>query len=507
MLKIKTINFPLFWKFFSIAVLIVLIFGSINIFLLWSSVYRSFEKEIDKRCIILSSIVAEKVFSPLVYDNVVNIYSVLDETKKSDPSIAYIFLQDGAGNIIAKSSNFIIPQKLVTANNIYNGKYNIRVIETENFKYKVIRDIAYPILHGDVGSVRLGIVEEDIRRELNDSTKILLLMILVFLVIGLSGAFFFSYLITSPIKAISQKAQSVNLDTIEKEDFKIDTPRYKKLLNFYFEDELDILVSKFNLMMVRLKNNVTKMKSTRNSFVQTEKLASIGTLTSGIGHEINNPLSGIQNGINRILKDPSNVEQNIKYLELIKEATKRIENVVHQLLNFSRKQDVVFEKINPVDILDDTVNLIKYKLEKGNISIKSNICCTHFINASVNHIGQVFLNLFINAIDAIEEKTEINPSVLGEIQIRIKCIDKKSVLYIIDNGIGIKPDTQSKLFDPFFTTKEVGKGTGLGLYVSYDIIKEHGGKISFKSKYGEGTEFKIELPIIEINSDSANHFS
>ncbi len=499
MSRTKIINFPLFWKFFSIAVIIVLIFGSINIFLLWNSVYRSFEKEIDKRCIILSSIVADKVFSPVVYDNVVNIYSVLDEAKKSDKSIAYIFLLDGKGNIIAKSTDFIIPQTLVNANKIQRGKYNIQVIKTKNFKYNTIRDIAYPILYGDVGSVRLGIVEEDIRKELNDSTKDLLIMILIFLIIGLIGAFFFSYLITSPIKAISKKAQIVNLDTIEKEDFNIEKPGYKKLFNFYFEDELDILVSKFNLMMKRLKNNVVKMKKARNSFVQTEKLASIGTLTSGIGHEINNPLSGIQNGINRILKNPNNTEQNIKYLNLIKEATNRIENVVHQLLNFSRKQEIVFEKVDPVTIINDTINLVKYKLEKNNISIESNICCSHFINGSPNHIGQVFLNLFLNAIDAIEERVKIDPEIIGEIQLNLECKDKKSVIHIIDNGVGIKPKTQSKLFDPFFTTKEVGTGTGLGLYVSYDIIKEHGGMISFKSEYGKGAEFIIELPLIEIN--------
>ena len=137
MSRIKTINFPLFWKFSFIAIVIVLIFGSINIFLLWSSVYRSFEKEIDKRCIVLSKIVAEKVFSPLVYENVVNIYSVLDEAKKSDPSIAYIFLLDASGNIIAKTSDLNIPQKLITANKIIDGKYQIKVIETQNYNYKI----------------------------------------------------------------------------------------------------------------------------------------------------------------------------------------------------------------------------------------------------------------------------------------------------------------------------------------------------------------------------------
>jgi signal transduction histidine kinase len=493
----KTINLPLFWKFSIITVVVVLIFGTINIFLLWNSVYRSFEKEIDKRSKVLSSIVAEKVSTPIVYDDIVSIYTILDETQRSDPSIAYIFLLDNSGNIIAKTSDFNIPEKLIEANRIVAGIYQIKVIEAENFQYNTIRDIAFPILNGEVGTVRLGIVEESIRKELNLATRNLLLMIGGFLLLGLGGALFFSYIITSPIKSISEKAKSVNLDSIEKQNFAIKPPRYKKILNFFFDDELDLLVSTFNLMMVRLKNNVAELKKTRNSFVQAEKLASIGTLTSGIGHEINNPLSGIKNAINRIGKNPSNIEQNIKYFDLIKEATGKIENVVQQLLNFSRKQDVTFQKINPVEVLDNSINLAAYKLKKHNVEVEHSLCCVQFINASVNHLGQVFLNLFLNAIDAIDERKISDPDFQGKIKIDIACENDKSIIRFSDNGIGIKPEVANQIFDPFYTSKEVGKGTGLGLYVSFDIIKEHEGSLSFKSIYGEGTEFIIELPIVE----------
>ncbi|HEB62286.1 MAG TPA: HAMP domain-containing histidine kinase [Bacteroidetes bacterium] len=500
----RNINFPLFWKFSSIAVFVVLIFGTINIYLLWSSVYRSFEKEIDKRCIVLSSIIAEKVVSPIVYENIVSIYSELEEAQKSDKSIAYIFILDKFGNIIARTTDIKIPPQLISANSIGLGSYQIKIIEAKNFSKKIIRDIAYPILNGQLGSVRLGIVEEDIRTELNESTKKLLLMILLFLIIGLAGALFFSFLITSPIKAISKKAHNVNLDTITKENLKIERPRYKKILNFYFKDELDLLVSKFNMMLARLKRNVEELKRNRDSFIQTEKLASIGTLTSGIGHEINNPLSGIQNGVNRLIRNPDDIEQNKKYLDLIKEATDKIEIIVQQLLNFSRKQDVLFERINPVTILENSIKLVSYKLNKYNIIVKQSLCCVQYLNASTNHLEQVFLNLFLNSIDAINEKRKMNPDFQGKISIRLECKEGKSIIHINDNGIGIKDEIQNSIFDPFFTTKEVGKGTGLGLYVSYDIIKEHGGKLSFNSTYGTGTEFIIILPIIDTEELNEN---
>jgi len=495
MSTISKIKVPLFWKFSIIATLVVLVFGTTNIFLLWNSVYHSFEKEIDKRCTVLASMVAEKSFSPIVYDDLVSLYAVLDETLKSDPSIAYLFLMSSDGKVIAHVPEINIPRKLLSINTPKGNQYQIKVIEATNFDFKTIRDIAYPISNGEIGIVRMGIGEENIRTELNNATQKLLFMIGFFLILGLGGAFFFSYIITSPIKAINKKAQHINLNTIANEDFNIEVPQYKKMVNFYFSDELDVLVSKFNLMMNRLKDNVTELRKTRDSFVQTEKLASIGTLTSGIGHEINNPLSGIKICINRIAKNPQNLEQNIGYIEMIGEAIDKIESVVQQLLNFSRKQDIKYEKINPVEIIDNSIGLAAYKLEKNDVTVDHAICCVQYIRASTNHLSQVFLNLFLNAIDAIEEKKQENPELEGKINVAIECKDNHSYIQFSDNGKGIKPEIINQIFDPFFTSKEVGKGTGLGLYVSFEIIREHGGKLTVSSEYGEGTTFTIALPL------------
>ncbi|KAA3622108.1 MAG: sensor histidine kinase [Bacteroidetes bacterium] len=493
---IKKSRASLFWKFSVITTIVVLSFGMINIYQLWNTVYHSFEKEIDKRCKVLSSMVAEKVISPMVYDDWVNVYSILDETHRSDSGIAYIFILDPEEeNIIARTSGMYIPNDLKNANSIVAGNYNIQVIETRNYKYDVIRDIAYPIMNGEIGIVRMGIVEDSIRSELREASKNLLLMIGLFLLLGLCGAFFFSYIITAPIKTLSQKAKNIDLDFIEREVVNIHPPRFKRIFNFFIADEMDVLISAFNLMMARLRANLKELKSTRDSFVQTEKLASIGTLTSGIGHEINNPLSGIKNGVNRILKNPGNTEQNLKYLGLISEATVKIENVVQQLLNFSRKQDIVFEVVNPAEVLETSISLAGYKLKKHRVEVVHSLCCVQYIKASVNHLGQVFLNLLLNSIDSIEEKRKIIPDYEGVIRVTIECKEGKSFISFIDNGIGIKPENISKIYDPFYTSKDVGKGTGLGLYVSFDIIKEHGGKLSCSSNYGKGAEFFIELPL------------
>lgn len=495
----KTIRIPIFWKFAISSIIIVAIFGSINIYMLWSSVYTSFEKEIDKRCKVLAKIVSDKALSPMVYGDNISLYNILDEIKQSDLSISYIFILNNNNRLVAQTYDIKLPESLLNANDIKSGSYNINVIETKNFKYPVIRDIAYPILNGEVGIVRLGIVEEHIQQEMVAATGKFLIMIVVFLVFGLIGALFFSYVITSPIKKISLKAQIIDLNYIESEGYNLEIPEKKRFFNIEINDELDVLVTKFSEMLSRLKTSYHELTETQSALVQAERLASMGTLSAGVAHEINNPISGIKNCINRIIKDPQNTEQNLKYIELIKEATERIENVVQHLLKFSRKQDIVFEKVNLDLVIESALSLTSHKLQSNLVNIKVEKGDNYFVRGSANHLEQVFVNLIINSLDAIVERQETEPELVGEIEIKIKCISDITSVHFRDNGKGIPDEIQRKIFDPFFTSKAVGKGTGLGLSVSFFLIKKHKGKIKFNSSEGSGTEFIIELPSFQNN--------
>lgn len=494
----KIIRIPLFWKFAIISIFVIFIFGSINIYLLWSSVYTSFEKEIDKRCKVLAKIVSDKALTPMVYDDFVDLYNILDEIKQSDPSISYIFLLNNANELIAQTYDIKLPEGLLYANSLKSGVYNIKVINTRNFKYPVIRDIAYPILNGEVGTVRLGIVEEHIEQQIMAATKNLVIMIIAFLVFGLSGAMFFSYIITSPIKKISQKAQTIDLSYIDSEDYNFGLRKMILPFNLQIDDELDVLMEKFSEMLSRLKNSYIELRETQGALTQTERLAALGTLSSGVAHEINNPISGIKNCLNRIIKNPENIEQNLKYINLIKEATERIENVVQHLLKFSRKQDILLEKTNLNLVIESAISLTGHKLSSSQVQVITDYNNTYFVNGSSNHLEQVFVNLLLNSLDAILEIKEKDPSHLGSIIISINQVSDKIYIHFKDNGTGIPDEIQNKIFDPFFTSKMVGKGTGLGLSVSFNLIKRHAGKINFTSSEGSGTEFVIELPVLQV---------
>ena len=490
----RIIKLPLYWKFAIISTIVVAIFGSINIYLLWTSVYKSFEKEIDKRCKVLAKIISEKALTPLVYDDNLSLHNILDEIKQSDPSISYAFILNNANDLIAHTYDINIPEGLLNVNSLKSGNYNIEVIRTSNFKYPIIRDIAYPILKGELGTVRLGIVEEHIQQEMMEATGNLILMIVAFFGFGLVGALFFSYIITSPIKKISQKAQIIDLNYIETEDYNIDRRKKARLFNVQINDESDVLVTKFSEMLIRLKNSYIELKETQGALVQAEKLASLGTLSAGVAHEINNPISGIKICINRIIKNPKNIDQNAKYVILIKEATDKIENVVQHLLSFSRKQDILLKKVNLNLVIDSAILLTTFKVKSSKINVIADYKEKYFVKGSANHLEQIFVNLILNSLDAILERKEKEESLVGEIQIVIKRISEKVYIHFKDNGVGIPDTIRDKVFDPFFTSKKVGKGTGLGLSVSFNLIKEHGGKISFSSFASSGTEFVIELP-------------
>lgn len=489
----RTVNITLFRKFAIGATVIVILFSIINIYILWTSGYKTFENEIDKRSKVLSRLIAEKVLQPIVYDDYINVYKVIDQIKTNDASIAYIFVLDENNKIIAQNYDIRIPYSLINANSLLNGNYQIKVIQAKNFKYKILRDIAYPILDGELGTIRIGLIEEDIRKDLNRISRQMILMVTIFLVLGLILAFFFSSLITLPIKKISKNAQNINLLTLESVSIDKKPLKYHTIFNIYLKDELDSLNYKFIEMIERLIMNKKELQAARDSFVQAEKMASIGTLTAGISHEINNPLAGIKNCMTRIEREPENMKQNLTYISLINEAIDRIEKIIKPLLSFSRKSELKFTW-NPVgQLINNALMLTDYRIKKSNIIVEKDFDPEILIFTSVNHIEQVLINLILNGIDAIDERIKTNPESPGKLIISVINNEQKVDIKVVDNGCGIPENLRSKIFDPFFTTKEPGKGTGLGLYVSYNILKDSGGSLIVESKENKGTEFILSF--------------
>ncbi len=232
--------------------------------------------------------------------------------------------------------------------------------------------------------------------------------------------------------------------------------------------------------------DVTEVRKLQQQVDQSEKLAVIGQLAAGVAHEIGNPLASISS-IVQILQRKSTDHFISDQLINVKDNINRISKIVRELVDLSRppSHDLIITQIN--EVIKTAVGIVKYDKRVIKVEFKTNLDPElPMIEVVPDQLIQVFINILINSLDAID----------GQGILKVKSLyDKKNIyISIIDNGKGIDENIVKKIFDPFFTTKQVGKGTGLGLSVSYGIIKKFNGEITVSSTVGEGSEFQIQIP-------------
>lgn len=499
----KRVQLPLFWKFSIAIASTVLLFGSLNLLFIRNQVYKTFENQIEKHGISIAKSLAERAVEPILFDDLSALGRLLTQTKSVNTDVKYIFILDHNNQPLAQTYQEYIPRNILDVNTISMSKdISIQILKDPADKNCIVRDIAIPILGHQIGTVRVGMCEREFQNEFREITKLFLRMVFVFLLLGIIAALLLSYIITSPVKAISTYASKVDFNTFNHKNtnqISIKNQLSVKLKNlFNLTDEIDVLGSTFNEMITRLQSAYRELKSTQESLSQTEKMASVGTLTAGLAHEINNPLAGIRNCIRRIEDKPDNLKQNKEYIAMMSEALQKIEKVVEGMLNFSRKQELAFTPVKLNMLINNSISLVKYQLERLRINLKyigfeQNIIA----NVSPNHLEQVFLNILLNSIDAIGEKKQHNPNFLGEIKICISENPGSTTIEFSDNGIGVPPDKVAAIFDPFFTNKKIKQGTGLGLAVCYNIISSHNGHITGWNEPAGGFTISVTLPKTE----------
>jgi len=286
--------------------------------------------------------------------------------------------------------------------------------------------------------------------------------------------------------------------------------------------ELETLVQERTVELQRqkdeLQETIQELKTTQAQLIQSEKMASLGELTAGIAHEIQNPLNFVNNfsevtaelieemelELNKGDKEEaiaiaSDIKQN---LEKIMHHGKRADGIVKGMLQHSRASSNVKEPTDINKLADEYLRLAYHGLRAKDKSFNADLI-THFAeglplaNMVPQDIGRVLLNLFNNAFYAVKEKQKINGAEFKPmVEVTTLLTGKSLEIIVKDNGTGIPDDIKEKILQPFFTTKPTGEGTGLGLSLSYDIVvKAHSGKIDVKSKHDEGSEFKISLPV------------
>lgn len=356
-----------------------------------------------------------------------------------------------------------------------------------------------PTKDGSKAVIYVGLSEsvyESIR--INLILKFLFIAIISFILIIILTYLLVSR-ITRPLKTLSEISLNISRGDFSRRPNINSRDEIGKLSNAFNQMIDSILESKKMLeeynqtLKKKVEERTEELMKIKEQMIQSEKLASIGRLSAGVAHEINNPIGAVLSYAHLIreeLRENRDITEINKYAEQIITETNRAKNIVKNLLEFSRQHQSVYEWVDINQIVEDSITLITIQKKPDNISIIRNYGKDiPIIKIDPEKIKEALINIIINALDAMAENGTL------EIQTTVDHRKQRVSISISDTGSGIPDDILGHIFEPFFTTKPAGEGTGLGLSVTYGIVKQHNGDITVETKVGAGTRFTILLPL------------
>ena len=400
---------------------------------------------------------------------------ISDLMQRKNLDVVYAMILDTHGKVIAHNS-------LMEVGNVYQDQVTRQAISSWNtllqYPSPTLLEISTPLAISTKrwGTLRLGISTENLKREVSSLVWKYALYTLGFILLTTTFIVFLFGFITNPLKSLSKE-----MDLASTQNIPSPVPSKR-------EDEIGILQRSFYRMLERIRENEKERERTQKNLFLTEKMVAIGKLTAGMAHEINNPLGGILNCIYHFKKGILSPERQREYLDLMEDGIKRIQKTVTNLLEYARNPHPERSTVEIGPLIEKALALLDYQIRKNRISIERDISVDlPSIHVDRDQIGQVLVNILLNAIQAMEQG--------GILKVAARTIDESLHIAVSDTGNGIPASVLPNVFDPFFTTKGEGKGTGLGLCISQGMIERHGGTIQVISKETKGTTIEIRLPM------------
>lgn len=406
-------------------------------------------------------------------------YFLTFDRKNIDQTLTYVnTAEDILNNILSKYAKYTLAKNL-----------DERLIELKEYKDSLVKllkmqeDGHLMVSPGFIqliqkqGRIITSELEEIVKKEsqftrdlIGKSRMIHLIALAPVFILSVLVALFLIFNVDRPLKTIGNAI------------IKIATGDFKNIPEIHTGDEFESLVTSLNSMIKELNKR-------NKELVQAQKLASLGRLTSGVAHELNNPLNNISTSVQILIEELEDDDLEYKK-ELLMGAEKEVERskeIVRSLLEFARERSHTLKQAYFKDLVNNAIKRVTSQVPE-NITLTVDVPDDIQGNFSLLGIERVLINLIVNAVQAMKNGGEVT----------VKACKQESnsgfCFQVIDTGEGIPNEIISKIFDPFFTTKEVGKGTGLGLSIIYGIIEQHGGKIKVSSEVGKGTTFICFLP-------------
>ncbi|MCL5807674.1 MAG: ATP-binding protein [Deltaproteobacteria bacterium] len=474
------------YKFILITTLAIVVFMSIIGYVAVAREKRILYSEVEKQGRLLGETLAIPIINDLIYERLGLVEEgglldnyIMEIFNRKDADLRYIAILDKEGKVISHND-------ITEYGKVYADPVTINTIASDQTTIQHVSsgvhntlDFGVPLSIGKKrwGSLKFGVSLEKVENEILATVKTIIVLTTVLLITGFAIILLLTRRFIGPITQLVSTMEKARGDFL---DIRVEVKGH---------DELAVLGERFNSMIERIRHANEELKKTHEKLVRSEKLASIGILAAGVAHQINNPLGGIFNCIQILKQDGSNPELRAKYLDLVNEGLDRIETTVSKLLWMSRKTERVPVDMDIKSVVESVYSFLEYKIKKAKIAFKNEVAADLRITFDVHDFQQLLLNLFINAIHAMNNG--------GMLEVKGRRNDSVVSLEVIDNGCGIEQENIGRIFDPFFTTKPTGEGTGLGLWLTYEIIRNYSGEIAVESVAGKGSRFIIRFPVQE----------
>ncbi|ASJ72861.1 sensor histidine kinase [Granulosicoccus antarcticus] len=458
-----------------------------------------------------------------------------------NPDIEYVRVLDASGLVFSELGNVIFLER--------DFQEDLSLESVDDHVFDTSAEISENGI--SYGSVQLGINTDNIQETINASRRQSLIIAAVEMTLVALFSLLLGTYLTQQLKVLQKSAKmissgdySVQIEITSNDEVSDVAKAFNQMsealslseksrnekdallqeLNRTLEQRVERRTEKINAQIHQLSAANDQVAQTQARLVQSEKLASVGQLAAGVAHEINNPIGFVRSNLNTLSEyvgvyqnllhnykklstadadqailiaaeiEQQEKKEDIAFInddieELLKDSidgTTRVRDIVHGLKNFSRTNTENKVDCDTNEIISTVLKIVNNEL-KYKCNVHTELLSRSLVRGNTGELNQVFLNLLMNAGQAIEEG--------GTVSISTDDIDDKIRIRVTDDGYGIKPEDIEKLFDPFFTTKPVGEGTGLGLSISFGIVEDHGGEILVSSEEGKGTTFTILLPV------------